>query len=122
MRRRLCASTGTEGRWAVKLKRNLTVEEHEQIAASLRRINDELLAIWRKVSSTYGVSDRAAKILEKMVMGFGDKRLGSFKSLMDEKFYREGHGYNPKTYPSYHHSPYYGHDNSASTGTEGVKT
>ena len=52
----------------MKLKRNLTVEEHEQIAASLRRINDELLAIWRKVSSTYGVSDRAAKILGKIIV------------------------------------------------------
>lgn len=102
----------------MKLSKKLTVEEHEQIAASLRRIDDELLMIWRKVSSTYGVSDRAAQILEKMVMGFGDKRLRAFRSHMDEWFFREGH--DPLGRP-YMFSPYYGHNDKpvdcASTGT-----
>jgi len=77
-----------------KLLKELTLEEHEQLAERLRCAEDELYQVLDAVQRAYGVSDRAVRPLEKMVITGG--LLGIVQCCMDDHFYHDGHqGYSP---------------------------
>ena len=48
-------------------RKQLTVEQHEELAERLNRAASELHQVLSVVYATYGVSNRAAKALENMV-------------------------------------------------------
>jgi len=78
----------------MKLLKKLTLEEHERLAGRLRCAEDELYQALVAVQRAYGVSDRAVRPLEKMVVTGG--LLGIVQCRMDDHFYHDGHqGYSP---------------------------
>lgn len=81
----------------MKLLKHLTPEEHERCASRIRRAEDELYQVLVTVQRAYGVSDRAMKPLEKMVITGG--LLSILQCRMDDHFYHDGHQ---------GQSPYYG--------------
>jgi len=80
-----------------KLLKELTLEEHERLAERLRCADSELWEVLVAVQRAYGVSDRAIKLLAKMVITGG--LLDIVQCRMDDHFYHDGHQGD---------SPYYG--------------
>lgn len=77
-------------------RKQLTVEQHEELAERLNRAASELHQVLSVVYEAYGVSNQAAKTLEKLVFTGG--KLDLVRSYLDACYCGEHDG----------DSPYYG--------------
>lgn len=80
-------------------RKQLTVEQHEELAVRLNLAASELQKVLRVVHEAYGVSNEAAKILEKLVFTGG--KIDSIRSYLDSRLWEE----HP---PRIDNAPYFG--------------
>jgi hypothetical protein len=90
----------------MKLPKKLTPEKHAELADRIERAENELFRVLTAVQFAYGVTDRAAKPLERMVTSMGGL-IEIAKCRMDDHFYHDGHQ---------GQSPYYGRPSNGKLG------
>lgn len=71
------------------MKRCMTAAQHEELAARIAQAEQALSFCHEEIARAYGVSDRATKILDRLVLTAG--QLGRLRIRLADHYYAERH-------------------------------